>query len=171
VRRLGAVLDAVCDFLDGAPVRVAGFVSSRMLMGGGKGLTHEGATAGERRFVYNLFVLKTGTRLEFAGRLEQDFVMNLLESMRGEVVMRVNAVAYVMPPLGKNEGGMRAAYREGEYLMAFYPVLFAPGSVLVQDNGKEMKHVARRRLWDFPRILREAVKAEKTSGAGTGSGR
>lgn len=109
----------------------------------------------------NSFFCKTSRPFQFAGRLNEDLTMSVIEGMRGNLCLTVGDMTLSQLQTQSNAGGLTDAYLEmGTYRKSFYSVIAAPAVVRISTMGDFYKRIHHKVDWSHahPYILSERWK-------------
>lgn len=165
ITNLDALIDAILDYMDSAPIHSLAFSQGGDFIGGeGSGVSKVTMAGGMHRKVMNSFFFKTDRPVCFMGRINEDVNMYVDYGKRGYVFGTIGQLRLEQKQTQSNAGGLTDVYLDlGTYVKSLYTVLINPSCVVVNEMGDTHRRLHHRVNWRYavPKII--GMKHKKVS--------
>jgi len=151
-RRLDAVIDAFCDFLDTSGALTVAFAQGGDFIGGINGSYRRPVL----RKAMNTFFARTGHPINFVGRINEDVNTYVARGAVGDLFFTITDFAIDQKNTQEQPGGLTEAYLDaGTYAKSFYSVMCAPSCVKVSTIGETSHRAHHSIAWNnaVPKIV------------------
>lgn len=161
VKNLDEVFKAMLEFYKNTPTTTITLSQGGDFLGGQNGSKSHIQLM---RKAMNSFLCDVDREFQFVGRLNEDVTTYVLLGSRGELFFSMTNVCLIQTMHQSQKKGLGDTYKDwGEYIKAFYSVMYNPSSVKIREMGTRNKRIHHNVEWEHavPKILNEKYKAKK----------